>query len=309
MLVTEYGTFDGDSWESACQLIFKRKYGKDNYQEMPASPGDFGIEGIIRDTGVAIQCYCPDKNYTKKELYEKQRNKITTDLNKLKEYETHIKERLGDQKIAKWIFLTPEINSNDLLRHATIKAKEIQSWGLEILDDNVQVLVQDAGFYASELRDLEVLKGNQISFIPPDFTVMQPTDPQQLTDYEANISRKNTFRCIDGNGAVNSRKHEKLNERTGSNWLNGDTMLKKIEQDAAEVYYKLERCFSQFEIEVEELCITWQGTANELFEKVKSELSVRIAEAVPELSSADRYSLANSMVSRWIAICPLEFES
>jgi len=98
MLVTEYGNFDGNSWENTCQKIFKRKYGDDNYQEMPASPGDYGIEGVIKNTGIAIQCYCPDKNYTQKELYEKQRDKITKDLNKFKEYESHIEARIGEKK-------------------------------------------------------------------------------------------------------------------------------------------------------------------------------------------------------------------
>lgn len=308
MVVTEYGIFNGDSWEHTCQLIFKRKYGGSSYQEMPASPGDFGIEGFIRDTGVAIQCYCPDETYTQKELYEKQRDKITVDLKKLKDYQSHIAKRIGDLKISRWIFLTPIINSNSLLQHAVTKTEEVRSWGLDILAADFQVLVYDAGYYASEIRELEVALGNKISFISPSDALLEAVDPAQATEYEANINRKNAFRCKDESGVLNDRKHRRLNELTSDNWLRGDTMLKKIERDASEVYFKLEKCFSQFQIEVEEECITWRGTANDLFEKVKSELSSRIAETVPELSPADRYSLANSMASRWIAICPLEFE-
>lgn len=306
MLVTEYGNFDGDSWEDTCQKIFKHKYGDDNYQEMPASPGDYGIEGFIKNTGVAIQCYCPDRNYTQRELYCKQRDKITEDLNKLKEYEKNIKDRIGDKKISKWIFLTPAINHNNLLRHATTKTEEIQSWGLEILDDKVQVIVQDAGFYAREIRDIQLSLKEKLSFLAPEKTNLEKFDLEQLTDYEENIRKKNAFRCTDEKGVLNSLKHQRLNDRTGDNWLSGDTMLKKIEKDASEVYFKLERCFSQFEVEVEELCLTWQGTANDLVEKVRSELSIRIQGAVPELSDTDRYSLANTMTSRWIALCPLE---
>jgi hypothetical protein len=55
MIQTKYGTFDGNSWEELCQRVFKLKYGDDNYQEMPASPGDYGIEGVILNTGVAFQ--------------------------------------------------------------------------------------------------------------------------------------------------------------------------------------------------------------------------------------------------------------
>jgi len=177
---------------------------------------------------------------------------------------------------------------------------------LGILDDNIQVIVQDAGFYATEIRDIQVSLGKKVSFLDPENKVLTKANPQQLTDYEENIKRKNAFRCKDDDGVLNAIKHQKLNDRTGDNWLNGDTMLKKIEKDASDIYYKLEGCFAQFEIEVEELCITWQGTANELIEKVRSELSVRIKEVVPDLSDTDRHSLANTMTSRWIALCPLD---
>jgi hypothetical protein len=45
MYKTDLGPFDGNSWEMLCQMCFKQKYGGDGYQEMLASPGDFGIEG------------------------------------------------------------------------------------------------------------------------------------------------------------------------------------------------------------------------------------------------------------------------
>lgn len=68
MIQTDFGTFDGTSWERLCQLAFKLKYGP-SYQRMPASPGDYGIEGWTTD-GLAFQCYCPERHYTQDELYE-----------------------------------------------------------------------------------------------------------------------------------------------------------------------------------------------------------------------------------------------
>ena len=90
MLVTAHGTFDGDSWEKFCQVCFKLKYEVDGYQEIPAWQGDFGIEGFTR-TGTLFQCYCPDEDYSGDELYEKQRDKITEDLNKLIKNEVPLK--------------------------------------------------------------------------------------------------------------------------------------------------------------------------------------------------------------------------
>lgn len=48
MFQTEYGKFDGDTWEIFCQKCLKIKYDKDGYQSIPARfGGDLGIEGNI----------------------------------------------------------------------------------------------------------------------------------------------------------------------------------------------------------------------------------------------------------------------
>lgn len=80
MFNTKFGSFNGSTWEDLCQLVFKRKYDAVGYQQMKASPGNFGIEGFTIGTGLAFQCYCPDKHYERAELYENIRDKITQDL-------------------------------------------------------------------------------------------------------------------------------------------------------------------------------------------------------------------------------------
>lgn len=82
MIKCKFGDFDGDSWEAFCQQCLILKFKNEGYQELYASNGDLGIEGFTR-TGIVFQCYCPDDDYDPQTLYEKQRNKITQDLNKL----------------------------------------------------------------------------------------------------------------------------------------------------------------------------------------------------------------------------------
>ena len=104
MFNSRFGPFDGSSWEALCQKIFKRKYHEDDYQPIPASPGDFGLEGFTLKTGWGFQCYCPDKHYERSELYEKQRDKITADLGKLKTYQTELLARTGCTQLTHWDF-------------------------------------------------------------------------------------------------------------------------------------------------------------------------------------------------------------
>jgi hypothetical protein len=106
---TTYGPFDGNSWERLCQLVFKRKFAEDGYTQIPATPGDYGLEGFTKTTGCGYQCYCPDKVYPPKELYEKQRSKITADLNKLQTNLADLTKVLGTTKLRRWHLVTPTI--------------------------------------------------------------------------------------------------------------------------------------------------------------------------------------------------------
>lgn len=305
MIQTKYGSYDGNSWESLCQLVFKDRYGEQNYQEMPASPGDFGIEGFIHNTGVAIQCYCPEKQYTQKELYEKQRDKITKDLKKLKDYERDIAARIGRKKIKEWIFLTPEIHNNDLYKHAQLKQTEVAGWNLSIIDSDFKVLLKDAEFYASDIHKVQSISGEKIKFL--DAVSLLDSKPEEKTIYEDNISRKNEKRCT-VNGTLNSEKHRKLNEVTASKWIDGEQLLKDLERTASELYFEIVRVINQYEDELEEISLTWQDAPNKLVSKAKSELADRIKEAIPSLGDSERYKISDHMVSKWIALCPLEID-
>ncbi len=306
MIQTKYGTFDGDSWEDLCQLIFKSKYKNEQYQEMVASPGDFGIEGYTKLSGVAFQCYCPDNHYTQKELYEKQRNKITKDLEKLRIYEDEIYRRIGDTKIKEWIFVTPIITDNKLLSHAQVKQEKVSKWGLSIIHSNFKVILHDADFYAAEINEIQTAKGKKITLFSA-LDLASNTEDQDVSIYEENISRKNKVRCT-FNGILNEEKHLKLNRLTSNKWLNSDPFLKDIEKKASEIYFHVMRVISQYESEVEELCITWRGEAEELISKVRDELAQRLGEATPALGEAERYRIADQMTSKWIALCPLGIE-
>jgi hypothetical protein len=82
---------------------------------------------------------------------------------------------------------------------------------------------------------------------------------------------KNKVRCT-FNGVLNEDKHLKLNLLTSKKWLNSDIFLKEIEKNASEIYFHVMRVVSQYESEVEELCIIWNGEAEDLISKVRDEL-------------------------------------
>ena len=305
MIQTKYGPFDGNSWEALCQLIFKHKYGEQGYQEMPASPGDFGIEGFVNDTETAFQCYCPNLHYSQDELYDAQRNKVTRDLKKLKKYEGEIARRIGTKKIKRWVFVCPEINRNKLLRHAQEKQNEIRKWELSILDDDVEVILKDADFFAQEIAHMRQIGGEKVIFQIEDVEFQYVGE--DISEHEENVSRKNKARCMTEKGLDISR-HEKLNLITIRKLFDGETLTKKIESDSASIYINLVRIINQYEDEVEEMSLTWRGEPEDLINRVKNTLSLRIKESIPSLGDPERHIIADHMVSKWIALCPLDFE-
>lgn len=73
-----------DDWQLAVNLWLTARYGLGSYQKVPdRHVGDFGIEGFSTD-GNAYQSYAPEALTTAKDLYEKQRDKMTADINKFR---------------------------------------------------------------------------------------------------------------------------------------------------------------------------------------------------------------------------------
>ena len=305
MIQTKYGPFDGDSWEEAFQRIFKKKYQMEGYQEMPASPGDFGIEGFVKNLGIAFQCYCPDKVYTQDELYIKQRDKITKDLAKLQKYESYLSERLGNTSIKKWYFISPDINHNNLLKHVQSKRLEVLRWNLSIIDNEFDIELQDIDFYASEINDIRKISGDKVVFFQGD--IERYLVREVHNDYEKNIERKNFKRCL-VDGVLNKEKHEKLNSLTVKRWLESGLLFRDIEVSASNVFYEIARVVSQYEDEVVEICLTWDGKAEDLVRLIRNGLVGRFKESIPDIGISEIYKITDIMVANWIAHCPLEIE-
>ena len=143
--LTEIGlTFtDGDEWEAFCQSCLKIKHQHHNFKSVPAdSGGDYGLDGY-NSIGDAYQCYCPEKEYTDKELYEHQRDKITTDVQKLFDYQDKLRKILNGNTIKVWHFTTPLIKSKELILHCNSKENLVRSWNLDFIDDDFEIGLKD----------------------------------------------------------------------------------------------------------------------------------------------------------------------
>lgn len=307
MFKTSFGAFDGTSWEALCQQVFKQKYACDGYQHIPATPGDFGLEGFCAATGIGFQCYCPDNHYTRKELYGHQRDKITEDLKKLLLYKTQLSKILGATKISIWRFVTPEIAHNDLIQHARSKESEVKAWDLPFVAPNFSIELHDADYYLSEINWIRAAAGEALDFQDSIPELPELADPQEV--YEENVLRKSTARLA---AKIDSPNHatliNQLHQRTLDTFLASDGYFRRIEKTAPLLYFKVVRLINEFEIFVEDQAITYTGPPEQLTNSLRHDLEKRLIRLGPELTEATAATIARHMVARWLAVCSLNYD-
>jgi hypothetical protein len=308
MFATAFGVFDGTSWENLCQLVFKRKYGADGYQHIPVSPGDYGLEGYTSITGYGFQCYCPEKQYNRAELYEKQRDKITADINKLQDNKDDLAAILGAVKIKNWIFVTPQLASNALLRHARKKEREVKAAGLSYVDDEFRIMLHDVEHYLVEIRQIQSAQGQALDFFSTPPKLEELTTPPE--EYEENLRRKSVSRLEQKRDSPSyDRLLSALLDSTFKNFLEADNFLHNIEKSAPLLHARLIALINEYENEVREKAIVWCGSADELTSHVSNGLIARIVHDLkPEFNQTSASQVARHIVARWLAICQLDYE-
>lgn len=307
MYVTKFGPFNGSMWEGLCQQVFKRKYQVECYQQMPASPGDYGIEGYTSNTGWAFQCYCPEKHYERTELYEKQRDKITADLRKLKDYETELQARLGSTKICRWVFVTPEVDRNALLAHAKAKEADVRGWNLSILTDDFTILLHDGDHYLVEINEIRAAAGEALIFDDAAPALAVLTGEQEL--YEKNVHRKSGYRLADKEQKPDFQARvQQLSQRTIEQFLEADGFFRRIASASPVTHVRLIRLINEYEQYVIETSATWSGTAEELTIQVRDGLAKLISDDLaPEFDKTNAMKVARYMTARWLAVCELDY--
>ncbi|MBS5934795.1 MAG: hypothetical protein KIC94_18180 [Clostridiales bacterium] len=274
---------------------------------MPASPGDYGIEGYTSDTGWAFQCYCPEKHYERTELYDKQRDKITTDLRKLKDYAQELQTRLGSTKISRWVFVTPEIDRNALLAHAKAKEAEVRAWKLPILTDDFTVLLHDGDHYLVEINEVRAACGEALVFDDTAPVLAALTGQQE--QYEINVHRKSGYRLAEKAQVPDFQTRvQMLSQRTIEQFLEADGYFRRVASASPMTHVRLIRLINEYEQYVIETSATWSGTAEELTIQVRDGLAKIISdELAPEFDKANTLKVARYMTARWLAVCELDY--
>ncbi|WP_338766011.1 hypothetical protein WAF17_02845 [Bernardetia sp. ABR2-2B] len=310
MISTTYGDFDGATWEELCKICFIQKYQTQNttYVPVPATPGDSGIEGFTY-SGKVFQCYCPNESYTSDELYKKQRDKITTDLNKLKSYERDLKEKIGENmKINEWYFVTPSYRKNDIINHCRKKEEEVKKWKLSIIDnENFKVTPQDIAFLHPELRI-------NLNSIDKKIKLNPKKDPlnEDILSYQKdtgalvnNLQRKQKKRL--GKKIPEPRLNIIIHNSI-EDFLIGSSIIDSWQDLTSDDYENFKKIIAQEEKEIYDICASSDGDHKLTYKNIKERVEERLKEEFSTYELITIKNLANYVISDWLQRCPLNFD-
>ncbi|MEW9582613.1 hypothetical protein [Paraburkholderia sp. DGU8] len=235
------------------------------------------------------------------------RDKITQDVPKLRTYKEEIAGRIGSTRIQKWLLVTPVFDHNQLHAHARKKENEARKWGLSILHEDFTVLIQDGGYYATEFEQCRRSEGHPLQLGPA--ITAEDVLPHAPEEFEKLIDRKNRARLRDKSGSPSFESELlRFNALTESKFLKCDAHLATIERNSPEAFPQIIRVVGHYAEEMQEVQFAWTGERNGLVDEIKAEPGRRLeADLKGTVGFSDARRLADLMVSRWLAVCQLDF--
>ncbi|WP_133053066.1 hypothetical protein [Mycolicibacter minnesotensis] len=263
--------------------------------------GDLGVEAFTHD-GVAFQCYAAEEPLDVKELYEKQRSKLTSDLNKLNRA-TKRQELIAlfnGVKIHTYVFMVPRHESKELVKHAQAKALEVRGWNLPFIADDFAITVETDENYDCE-RD-------QIWSIPRPLIDDRPIGGVEIAKWQEqnNPLFLDAERKLRDLGLVGESLSAALRTLL-SGYLKGENMLTSLRSSFPDGWQAVERVKSMKE---DLLALEYPPGAAETLGDVKliaEELAKEICMAAPTVDQQSARALAWSAVADWVFRCPLDF--
>ncbi|RCW20509.1 hypothetical protein DET53_11188 [Vibrio parahaemolyticus] len=291
-------------WESHANNLLRTRYRRlaDDYIPIPDQDrGDGGIEGFSLD-GYAYQMYCPQDVTTISSLYEKQRTKMTDDINKFISNKSKMKGFFGDLKIKRWVLVVPEHKTKELVTHATKKTALVKSENLDYVDnDNFRVLVWDQEEFKTEETELLAAGMAVLKLEPISVPANQIDDYQSETpEFSENMTRK--LSKLSSNPEAVRKGQETLTKTA----IISQNMMSELKQEYGEYYDQITstavKRAEQLDIEALDADPQTQKMSYQI-DALKKQLQQNCKLHVDNLDT-----ISKGIVADWLMNCTLDFE-
>jgi hypothetical protein len=309
------GYMTGNAWEELCVQCYRLRYQNDDYTAIPAvQGGDAGIEGFT-NKGIVHQCYCPERVYSDNELYAHQRDKLTTDVEKLMKNADRL-QALGVPPIIEWHFNIPEYKDSRILAHVEAKRQEVVNTrennpkDFAHIAEGFRIVVKTAEDFTPEIS--RIIR-TTLTDMRLNLAVQHSDEPDwSKCDSEkvANIRRK-----IKAVMLVEDDTNEDLNKVVGiyvDCYISGLEIMNNLRTGLPEIYediYRLEQSYKR-EVSIKTLMNTDKAMNRSLFDSILNEFQTKLERGFSQrFTEASIGELKQDLVASWLADCSMEFRS
>ncbi|MDR7278380.1 hypothetical protein [Catenuloplanes atrovinosus] len=295
--------WQGEDWEKWCLQLLQLAYGRDSVQPVPARhKGDLGIEAFTHD-GHAFQCYAVQEPVPTKERYEKQRDKLTTDIGKLLIKKEDFIRMLGSIQLHCYFFMLPLWDSKELVQHATTKALEVKSWDLPFIDSsNFRIMIANDDSFADARGKLLARPPDLVSISPVNSDDTSAWISENSEPYET-IDRKLTNIFTE-----EERRKRYIESLLGKHIESGNTLekLRTRFPDQWEVAVATIRSQESF-LDLEHLDGS-KPPSTTLVKEIVNDLRNTLTRDVNLIGPGAINGIAWGTIADWLIRCPLDFE-
>ena len=297
------GEIDGDGWEDLVHKILRIKY-PNNYNKVPAKfKGDLGIEGFSY-LGHAFQCYCPDGNPSSKELYQRQRDKITADIKKFTQNEDKLLEILDDIQIHRWKFVTPIVEDRSLLKHCRKKEREVKSEDCEhVNNEDFRIQIVEEENYTTEINKLHNSHGLKYEADIPE------VDDKKIEEWKSseNEFHNNLDSKLSKIVSEEQRKKVFINVNIKS-LIEGEAILHDLQVNFPDTQEKIIQLIDSWEDDVQMKSMLKKANPNALMKDTSEKFRKDLQEEFKDqISTATARRITRQTISFWLCKCPLGF--
>ena len=298
--------WSGDDWQNyivqLLRILYRDRPGM--LQPVPSkSKGDLGIEAFSRD-GCLFQCYAPEEPLSTNDRYEKQRNKLTTDLNKLHQNADDFARLLGDLLILHYFFCVPIFNDRRLITHATAKAGEVRSLGLPFIAPEFSISVRTAEDFP--LERAELARGGLTPLLLPDVGVGDEVVDAWADENDPLVE---TLDAKLAQVVADQTARLELRQTILRDYLSGEELLDVLRNDHPDVWEKVARQKGLRESRLAYVTSLSTQGPNELLLSVLDEYEQQLCAEVVEIGGDGARVLAPATAADWLLRCPLRFQT
>lgn len=304
--VTIREQWGGGEWQAHCRRLLGAKYGE-NVQFVPDRVGgDGGLEAYRLDCGMVYQCYAPQDAFNPQAQTDAQKRKISDDIRKLVSKPADTAALLGQgYRITRWVLLTPEYDSKELITYARAKSLKTRSTDppLPWCDGDFEIVVaSDKDLFAVEMAQL-FGPSTVISLNLPEISA-----EDAYASVEDGVAARLTEKLrvspdLRGEDALAGYRSEILLD-----YVHGKQQLAVLEDRYSAAFAAVDRRARATFRRLAHLLAAGTGDTAGL-EALDRELSARFAADVPALEPIACEDLAHHYMAYWWISCPLHFRA